>query len=133
MGKSKYGSAGQNYLIASKAGRKNKWLFTYDRDCTFVRTSQRLAFLVSCTEVAHRSDSRSGEEVIPFPRITSSINAGFPVLFSELGRQNELAGSKSYVFSHLLFQTLEKPKLKLSSRFQKEYSFNQHYSSVAMS
>jgi hypothetical protein len=32
------------------------------------------------------------DEVIPFPRITSSVNAGFPVLLSELvGRQNKLA------------------------------------------
>jgi hypothetical protein len=31
----------------------------------------------SNTEVAHRSDSHSHYEAIPFPRITSSVNAGF--------------------------------------------------------
>jgi hypothetical protein len=36
------------------------------------------------------------DEVIPFPRIASSVNAGFRPL-SELGRQNELAASKSYI------------------------------------
>jgi hypothetical protein len=51
------------------------------------------------TEVAYHSDYHSRNEVIPFPRITSSVNAGFPVL-SALSRQNELAASKShYVFS----------------------------------
>jgi hypothetical protein len=29
------------------------------------------------TEVAHRHDSHSRDEVIPLPRLTSSVNAGF--------------------------------------------------------
>jgi hypothetical protein len=57
------------------------------------------------TEVAHRSDCHSHYEVIPFPRITSSVNAVFPVLLGELGRQNELEAWESCVFSHLLIQT----------------------------
>jgi hypothetical protein len=56
------------------------------------------------TEVAHRSHSHSRDEVIPFRR--TSLTRGFPVLLSELGCQNELAASKSYVFSDLLFQAL---------------------------
>jgi hypothetical protein len=75
------------------------------------------------TEIVHRSDSHSRDEVIPFPRITSSVNAGFPVLLSEFGRQNHLAVSKSYVFSHLFFQTLSKPKLS----YHAEGIFLQHY------
>jgi hypothetical protein len=43
----------------------------------------------------------------PFRVLRHQLTRGFPVLLSELGRQNELAASNS----HLLFQTLEKPKL----------------------
>jgi hypothetical protein len=36
--------------------------------------------------------------------IVQATGIYFTVLFSELGRRNELAASKSYVFSHLLFK-----------------------------
>jgi hypothetical protein len=47
------------------------------------------------TEVRLVPTRISRDEVIPFPRTSD-----------ELGRQNQLAASKSYVFSHLRFQTL---------------------------
>jgi hypothetical protein len=50
---------------------------------------KNVVILFAITEVAHRSDSHSHGEVIPFPRITSSVNALFSRLPNELGRQNE--------------------------------------------
>jgi hypothetical protein len=35
-------------------------------------------------------DSQSQYEVIPFLRITSSVNVGFPILLGELDRENDL-------------------------------------------
>jgi hypothetical protein len=60
----------------------------------------------------------------PFRVIRHQLTRSFPVLLSELGRQTELAASKSYVFSHLLFQTLYKPKLN----YHAGGTFFQHYS-----
>jgi hypothetical protein len=46
----------------------------------------------------------------PFRVLHHQLTRGFPVLFSELGRQNELAASKSYmyVFSHFAFSNVIK-------------------------
>jgi hypothetical protein len=59
--------------------------------------------LFSVSSGSNRVDS-SGQEhpvshslyvVIPFLRVTSSINVEFPILLGELGRENDLIASKS--------------------------------------
>jgi hypothetical protein len=69
--------------------------------------------MVLNTEVAHRSDSHSRDEVIPFPRSTSSVNAGFPRpprSANSVVKMSWQLRSRICVF-HLLFQTIWKPKL----------------------
>jgi hypothetical protein len=41
-------------------------------------------------EVAELLDSDSHYEVIPFLRITSSVNVGCPILIGEVGHENDL-------------------------------------------
>jgi hypothetical protein len=68
--------------------------------------------------VVHVGRMLRGLRIVPIPtpatrwfpfRVTRhQLTRGFPVLLSELGYQNELAASKSYVFSHYYFSNYMK-------------------------